>query len=181
MSATVFFTSDLHLGHNTPNILKFRSKIHGVDFYNADIMNEWIIDNLNDHLTKKDHLVITGDVAFNAKALKLLKDIKGTKTLVLGNHDKQATAEYMKYFGKLHGLLRKYECIFSHCPLHPQELLYRKWCLNVHGHIHHVEKDIQTPNYLNVNMDVMGIKPLSLDELKQKRAEAAEWFEQNQG
>lgn len=176
MSSNVYFTSDLHLGHDNPDIIKFRERIHGVPLQDVNHMNEWIISNLNQYLTKRDHLWILGDVAFNAQALKLLSSIKGTKSLVFGNHDKLSTREYIKYFGKLHGLLKKYDIIFSHCPLHPQELLYRNWCLNVHGHIHHKEKNDLGPQYYNVNIDVAGCRPVPLEELRAQRKKAEEYL-----
>lgn len=176
MSSNVFFTSDLHLGHGNEDIIKFREHVHGQAFQDVHHMNEWIISNLNQFIGKRDHLWILGDVAFGADALKLVRQIKGTKSLIFGNHDKLSTREYMKYFGKLHGLLRKYEIVFSHCPLHPQELLYRNWCLNVHGHIHHKERSDLGPQYYNVNIDVAGCRPVPLDELLDQKKKAEEYL-----
>ena len=175
--SNVFFTSDLHLGHTTSSMLEFREKVHGVSFSRPEYHDEWIISNMNKVVGRRDHLWILGDVAFGSRALHLLSAINGTKSLVFGNHDKLPTLEYMKYFNKLHGLMEKYDSIFSHCPLYEPELAFRNWCLNVHGHIHHKERQPASPRYFNVNIDVKDCTPVPLEEIKEARVKAGEYFE----
>lgn len=176
--SNVFFTSDLHLGHGNSFILGHRERVHSMGFKDVHHMNEWIISSMNNVLGRRDHLYILGDVAFGQDSLKLLSAINGTKSLIFGNHDKLTTREYLKYFCKLHGLLRKYGMVFSHCPLLTEELKFRNWCLNVHGHIHHKERQPELPCYYNVNIDIAGCRPVPLEELRAAKVKAEEWFKE---
>lgn len=57
-----------------------------------DEMNEKIIERINKYVKKRDQLYIIGDFAFGnvADAKKILHKINGRKTLVKGNHDREA-------------------------------------------------------------------------------------------
>ncbi len=57
--------------------------------------------------------------------------------------------------------------VLTHIPIHPNELEYRSWKWNIHGHIHDPKKNNLGPKYYNVNVDVLGnYMPISLDELR---------------
>ena len=51
--------------------------------------DEWIIDRINNVVSKKDQLYILGDVSMGdrVRTEKLLDKIHGNKSLILGNHD----------------------------------------------------------------------------------------------
>lgn len=163
--ANVFFISDLHFGHKS--FLPFRKETHGIDFKDEQVMNEWIIESINSVVRKKrDMLWILGDIAWGSSELHNVGRLNGTKKLIIGNHDKFKTLEYHRYFEKVHGACRHYGLVMTHVPIHPSEMKYRNWSVNVHGHIHHKERDIGFP-YINVNMDIIGPKPISLDEIRE--------------
>lgn len=125
-----YVISDLHFGHT--NILKFSGPLRGGT--TSKEHDEWLITQWNSVVTKQDLVYVLGDVAFNKEALKNIKRLKGTKHLILGNHDIEHIPLYSEYFNKIYGLHR-YRGVFwmSHCPIHPQEL---RGLFNIHGHTH---------------------------------------------
>ena len=153
---TVLFASDLHLGH------KLAAKLRGFDSVEAH--DDSIINTLNKFCAKRTLLWILGDAAFNKEALFRLKEIKGVKKLVRGNHDQEKLSDYCEVFDNVHGFLKYKNLWLSHCPIHPQEM-YRVNA-NVHGHIH---KDAVTTSigfpYINVNWDFWK-RPLTFDEIR---------------
>lgn len=164
------FISDLHLGHN--NILKFRNElaIHSPNYFdNTKEMDEWVVWGWNKIVSKRDLVWVLGDVVWSPESLPVLGRLNGTKNLILGNHDTQRCnyRDYMEYFSDIHGVWKKYGFVMSHCPIHPNELEYRNWSVNVHGHIHHKEKqDLLGNKYINVNIDIIGNRPVSLDQIR---------------
>jgi calcineurin-like phosphoesterase family protein len=167
--SNLWFSSDLHIGHD--NILKHRREI-GMNYSCVEEMNEDIIDTWNSHIRPRDLVWILGDVAFRTKDLTPLGRLNGRKILILGNHDKDHIREYLKYFEDVYGIHKKYGFVMSHVPIHPQEMVYRNWKVNVHGHIHHKEKDIGFP-YVNVNWDILH-RPIDIQELRQMIKEGEE-------
>jgi len=168
--SSVYFTSDLHFDHH--NLVDFRRGVHGVDLISTQDMNEWIVEKHNEVVKKKDDIVwILGDVSWSVEGLKYLNEMNGVKRLVLGNHDTEGrklhVKEFLPYFESIHGALKKYDMIMTHVPIHPQELVFR-WTHNVHGHIHHLERQIEDDRYLNVNIDVRKGYPTSLIQLREE-------------
>lgn len=174
MTQSIYFLSDLHFGHD--NLIKFRNKIHGTSFENAGLMDEWLVDSWNSVVKKERDIVwVLGDVAWGNVALKNIARLTGKKNLILGNHDtqKMRIKEFLRYFNNIHGLYKKYSFVMSHAPIHPNELKYKGWEVNVHGHIHHIEKQkkIEEENprkYINVNVDIIGPKTICLDQLRSR-------------
>jgi len=162
--ANVFFTSDLHLGHD--NLLDFRSHVHGKLFNNSEQMNEWIIEKWNSRVRPRDLVWVLGDIAWGSDNLHYFAQMNGTKRLILGNHDNFSILEYYREFDKVYGAWKKYGFVMTHVPIHPQEMKYRNWNNNIHGHIHHKEKLLQEPQYICVNIDVRNGLPMSLDEIR---------------
>lgn len=168
MSARVYFTSDLHFDHH--NMVDFRKEVHGVDFISTKDHNEWIVENHNKVVRKKNDIVwILGDVSWSLHGLEYLKLMNGRKRLILGNHDTEGRGlnihSFLPYFESVHGLLIKYGFVMSHAPIAPGELVYR-WTHNVHGHIHHKERQMEDERYTNVNIDVNKGFPTSLEEIR---------------
>lgn len=159
--SNVWFTSDLHLGH------ELAAKMRG---FNNVIEHDWtIIANLVAVVGKGDKLFVLGDVAWNDKGLKLVAEIPGVKELIMGNHDSYKTQMYLKYFNKVHGFCKYKNFWLSHCPIHPQEIYRCKG--NIHGHIHRgaATKDIGHP-YFNVNTDMNNLCPVNFITIKEQYA-----------
>ena len=151
MSNNIYIISDTHFGH------KLAAKERGFDSLKDH--DDYIVDQWNSVVDKKDTVWHLGDVAFGKDALARMNDCNGVKKLVSGNHDKYATEEYLKYFNRVFGIVRFKSVVLSHAPVHPNELEYR-WEYNVHGHIHHKEKLIDDSRYFCVNVDIVGFKPI---------------------
>ena len=169
--ANVFFTSDLHLGH--ANLREFRNDVHGKSFAEVSDVDQWLLAQWNSVVRHNDLVWVLGDVAWSVSDLEWLHLMNGRKRLVLGNHDAEGRGmtinDYLPYFESVHGAIRKYKIVMTHVPIHPQELVYR-WTCNVHGHIHHKERLIDDPRYINVNVDVRGGMPISLNQLREEIA-----------
>lgn len=59
-------------------------------FASVEEMNETIVENINRTVPRNCELFFLGDVSFGTRedTYKLLRKINGSKTLILGNHDK---------------------------------------------------------------------------------------------
>lgn len=161
--SNIFFISDMHLGHE--NIMKFGQR----EFNSIEEHDEALVGSWNAIVRPKDIVWVLGDVAFTTQSLKLFDRMSGRKRLIMGNHDRFDTGLYMKYFEDVKAFEKRYHgLVMTHIPIHPQEMAYRNWATNVHGHIHHPEKDIKDSSYINVNVDIIGMIPISLDQLRTK-------------
>lgn len=82
---TTWYTSDLHIGHH--NILRYSQR----PFNSIEEHDQALIDNWNDCVGKDDLVWVLGDMTINGgmkKGLDALKQLKGRKRLVTGNHDR---------------------------------------------------------------------------------------------
>jgi calcineurin-like phosphoesterase family protein len=159
MLSNVWFTSDLHLGH------ELAAKNRG--FASVEEHDAAIIYNINKVVNKNDKLFILGDLAMNKQKLEQLSEIRcRNKELLIGNHDLYQTQHYLRWFTKVHGF-RKYENYWlSHCPVHPQEMYRTKG--NIHGHIHKGAATHELPlPYYNVNVDFHNCNPVNFTWIKQ--------------
>lgn len=87
-----FYISDLHIGHK--NAIGFDER----PFWNVEEQNEEIIKRWNEVVTKNDDVYILGDFAWkNDMGLEVIRQLKGRKYLICGNHDK-LNAELYKQF-----------------------------------------------------------------------------------
>lgn len=151
---SVFFISDLHLGHENMAIKR--------GFSCADEMNEHIIGCWNSVVNKKDITYILGDITMERKRdYPLLDLLKGEKIVVLGNHDRrQDVRELLKYVNSIAGMINyKGTHILTHCPIHPSELEYR-FKFNIHGHVH--ENTLDDIRYINVSCEAINYTPIKL-------------------
>ena len=80
--SNVFFTSDLHFGHE--NIIRF----DGRPFKNVEEMDEELIKRWNKTVSEEDTVYILGDLAMKANEdlYNNVKQLNGHKILVEGNH-----------------------------------------------------------------------------------------------
>jgi calcineurin-like phosphoesterase family protein len=168
----VFFTSDLHLGHQ--NIIRHCSR----PFSDVDEMNHTLIDNWNSRVARNDEVWIVGDFSFRSEQdiPSYLEKLKGRKHLIIGNHDgswmKKAdwsssfeSIDMLKYFS-----LDGHEIVLCHYPMMCWPHSNRGSYL-VYGHIHGNTDMVfwplirDNPFMLNAGVDVNGFYPVTFAEL----------------
>lgn len=147
----------MHLGHE--NIAKYRGLSSEEENYEA------LKENWHKVVTKRDTVILLGDICFTEDRLKDFMTWKSEqKILVAGNHDTQymSMATLTKYYDKVYSLLKYKGMWLSHAPIHPEELRGRT---NVHGHGHY--KVIDDPRYLNVCVEQTEMTPANIELVKQ--------------
>lgn len=158
----VFFISDLHIGHKS--ILTFEGHNRGDGkLQSVDEHDQWLIDQWNSVVTKRDVTWVLGDVCFDKHKLHLLKKMAGQKNLILGNHDKFSLEQYGKYFNKIHGFMKYKGVWLSHAPVHVGELRGR---YNIHGHVH--SKVTGNPMHIPVCVEINNGVPLLWEDLQKQ-------------
>lgn len=168
---TVFFTSDLHLGHRA--ILDICTR----PFCSVEAMNAQLIKNVNERVAANDTLWILGDASYRInreEAEALLRRIRCSDLrLVRGNHDKNCSgsdifAEICDYKElKLDG---RRICLM-HYPISSWNGMHRG-SVHLHGHSHN------TPEYnlenvarkrllWDVGVDANNYAPISWEEIRE--------------
>lgn len=170
MSSRAYLISDLHLGHK--KILDFSPERGGSTVEEHD---EWIIEQWNSVVKKRDTVYVLGDIAFSREGLAKCSKLRGNKQCILGNHDLFTVEEYMKYFRVRPGIFKYKGFWLSHAPIHPHELRGKK---NIHGHVHSnsVKAEYRQPlcnlmndldhRYINVCVEALNGVPISIEEIK---------------
>ena len=171
----LFFTSDLHLGHDREFIYKPRG------FNSLYEMEEKIIENWNSKVTNEDDVIVLGDFALgnNYEGLdELIGRLNGRIFLLRGNHDTDHKMNYYKTnwhfmikriehaddpikYKKKTFMLSHYPMLTSNLESDPDECI-----INLHGHTHSKEKFYNDIPYMyNVACDAHNCTPVSIDEI----------------
>ena len=139
-----FYISDLHLGHG--NIIGFDNR----PFKNLEEMHQAIIQNWNNVVTRNDEVYILGDVAWrNDAGLEVLRQLKGKKYLVIGNHDRlnrdlRLMFEWCKEYAEIKDSGDK--LVLCHYPIaHWKNADYGT--VHLYGHIHNARDNRPFCNY----------------------------------
>ena len=164
----IYFTADLHLGHN--GIIRMRKR----PFKNAEEMNRVLIANINSLVRKEDDLYILGDLAHKLdlqQANELIKKIHGRLFLLRGNHDKLYDETlFAGIYDYLERSFNGHDYVMMHYPLLSWKKM-RNGSIMLHGHIHSDESH----NLLNrengifrydVGVDANGYFPVSLMQIE---------------
>lgn len=165
---STWFIGDMHFFHH--NIIGYEDR----PFKDIYEMNKTIIDNWNSVVKKNDRVFVLGDVAlkpremgreYYAKELSLIMAIlNGRKILIKGNHDHE-NAEYYRNLGfenvSDYPIIVCGFLILSHEPIYLEKrTAYR----NIHGHIH--SKKYDSGHFVNVSVEIINYKPISLGEIR---------------
>ena len=165
--------SDTHFFH--ANILSFKDSEGNLTrpgFSDVEDMNAVMMERWNDTVRPGDRVYHLGDVFMNDVAgfKKLWPKLKGSKSLIVGNHDDIRFLSSGGMFRKVQ-MWRKfteYGLMLSHVPLHESGLEWKgNTLLNVHGHIHH--NDSPPGPYLNVCVEKTDYRPVDIEEVIETR------------
>lgn len=180
----VFFTSDLHFGHE--NVLHFDKRpFSSVEEMDAELVRRW-----NAKVGKGDLVYVLGDLIWRTRtddAPTLIKSLNGQIILIKGNHDRflhnakaVAALAAVKDYDDIAVQLEdgtKRRCILSHYFI-PMYNGSRYGAIHLHGHSHKtMEADIERsiaqmltekeiPNCIyNVGCMYWNYEPVTLDEI----------------
>jgi len=173
---TVFFTSDLHLGHE--NVLSIRKQFHDIKE-----QDDILIENWNNKVKKNDEVYILGDLSFRASTSisDYLSRMSGKKHLIVGNHDgtwMRKVNNLELYFQSIDYLktmkFEKKQITLCHYPMLEwpgSRYVESGTSFLIHGHIHNeidseVYKYIKNfqPHALNAGVDINNFEPVTFEE-----------------
>lgn len=170
----IYFTSDLHFGHDREFIYVPRG------FQSVEEMNETILSNWNNKIKPEDEVYVLGDIALGNpdNIINYFTKLNGKITIIRGNHDTDTRiniyknkiicpsvtdvydAKYLKA-GGYHIYLTHYPCLCGN--LHHDSL--KKTTINFHGHTHSKNPFLyDLPYCYNVAVDAHNCTPVSLEE-----------------
>ncbi|WP_277212307.1 metallophosphoesterase family protein [Isoptericola croceus] len=189
MSANVWFTSDVHFGH------EYVARLRGFD--TAAEHDEAVCDALHGHIGPKDTVWWLGDLATSApgRALSFIGALEATHHLVAGNHDRvhpmhrkahNHQRDYLEVFASVSAAARRRidrrEVLLSHFPYdtgddqadHPAadgtpQVRHTQWRLPdegrwlLHGHTHLADQ-VRHDHQIHVGWDAWS-RPVHLDEI----------------
>lgn len=113
----IFFSSDWHVGH--ANVIKFDNR----PFDDLNHMHRVLINNYNSCVTDDGVCYFLGDMGFCKSEVlaKVMKQLNGTKVLLLGNHDRNTYSMYNQGFDVVLNVgifyIADKRISMSHCPL----------------------------------------------------------------
>jgi calcineurin-like phosphoesterase family protein len=174
----IYFTSDLHLGHDQEFIWGARG------FNSVAEMNEKIITRWNSRITKDDDVYVLGDLVMGGvENVELLKQLNGKIHIIYGNHDGLKKREG---YAELENVVecgwanmikyKKYNFYLSHYPTITDnedigEIVSPKECvINLFGHTHQFDDFYDTNDGYNFRMYHVGVDshdcfPVPIDEV----------------
>ena len=156
----IYLTSDLHFGHK--NIIKYEHR----NYETVDEMDKDYIERWNNKVKKDDLIYILGDFSWYKaeKTMEILKQLKGRKVLIVGNHDEiylnnkdfdRSLFEEICYYKELK--INKTKIILFHYPIIDWNGKHNG-SLHFYGHVHSIKnQDIDymknQENCYNVSID----------------------------
>ena len=174
MENKIWFTSDLHFGHNKDFMYTPRG------FNSIEEHDETIIKNWNETVSPNDDVYILGDLMLgnNEYGMSCLNKLNGNLHVIYGNHDTDDRISYYGLFSYLLDLvghserlkIGKYYFYLSHYPTitanYDDDKPWAKHLINLHGHTHSKDKFYNDNPYMyNVSLDAHNNYPVSIDEI----------------
>lgn len=182
----IFFTSDLHLGHNKPFLYKPRG-FQSIEDHDATIVKNW-----NDVVNPDDTVFILGDLIVGDNregSIEKLNQLNGKLVFCRGNHDTDSkTFDYIDKCNKIDCSIAgngayaniikigKWSFYICHYPTMIGDFNFikpghKKFCL--HGHTHSDDK-FQFLQYCcyNVALNAHGNRPVNVKDIQKDLIEA---------
>lgn len=162
-----WFISDTHLNHK--RILLYTKR----PYSSIEEMNEGIISNWNSVVKDEDQIYHLGDVGMGSPAslATILRQLKGHKFLIRGNHDKSIRNEAAECFEWIKDLARIYInnqlIVMCHYPMLVWEKSHYDSFM-LHGHCHNSLNELnKTTKRLDVGVDNFNCAPVSFEQVKE--------------
>lgn len=164
----IFVTADLHMSHK--NIIKHCNR----PFNNVEEMDDMIIKNWNNRVSKKDTVYIVGDFTFRSSkhVREHVNALNGKIVLIEGNHD-QKNPQIKEVFGICPQILTvkyyKQRIVLCHYQMANWAGKHRNVLPSWHlfGHSHGLTNpDIIQPFSMDIGVDVHEFKPLSFEDIE---------------
>jgi len=166
----IFFTADLHFGHE--NIIRHCNR----PFSCADEMDAALTQNWNNTVGPSDEVYILGDFTMKpaAQAHEYLAALNGRKYFITGNHDKflngfgpfERDFEWIKDYHVLKHEGRK--IVLFHYPIAEWDGFFRG-VLHLYGHVHNsADSAARLPEdglAFNVGVDCHDFRPVSIEKI----------------
>ena len=164
----IYYTSDLHIGHE--NIMRLcKRPYNSTHQMNTDIIYKW-----NQKVKPEDTVYILGDMFFKFQDIQYVKDVlkmlKGKKILIKGNHDHfLQQLNWRDYFDKVCDYLKikdnGRDVILMHYPIEEWDGFFRG-SYHLYGHVHNSDNGLRKiDRRYNVGVDINDFEPKTLDEL----------------
>lgn len=173
---SIFFTSDLHLGHG--NVIRYTNR----PFNNAAEMDEALVRYWNETVAPHDEVYVVGDFALCPvpRAAALARRMNGRKFLVRGNHDKNLFGELLEQFGWVRDM-HTVRVPDADTPRGAQEIVLCHYAMRVwnkshhgawhlYGHSHGSLPDDPHARSLDVGVDCWHYRPVSYQQIKERMA-----------
>lgn len=162
----IYITSDQHWGHVGIVGRKFDDLAH---------MNNHMVQAWNERVLPADTVYHLGDIFWNLETARaVLPRLNGNIKLIKGNHDywlKYITRSEGDIWSKIELLppihrlnFNKTAIILCHFPLRTWYKVFRG-SIHLFGHVHAALNDDRLPRSLDVGVDSVGFKPLSIEEI----------------
>jgi calcineurin-like phosphoesterase family protein len=168
----IYYIADIHFGHK--NVIRFDER----PFADVEEMNKIMIENWNARVTNKDDVYYVGDFAYRSSEdpISYLKQLKGKKHLIVGNHDRDLlkSDKVSQYFESIEKIMNISDngryVVLCHYPM-------ASWEKSAHGSWHvyaHIHNNIGYPTYdlmktfdhaLNAGCMINNYMPSTLDEM----------------
>lgn len=165
----IFFTADTHFHHD--NIIEYCNR----QFKDVNKMDDIIVENWNTVVKPKDIIFVLGDFCFGSQKtwVHFLKQLNGTKYLVIGNHDRSVTPSlFVDVLPMMNLLISGDEEIGDTqritCCHYPMWSWYHsnRGAWQAYGHVHGKWQGRLKPNQYDVGVDCNDFTPVSYQQLK---------------
>jgi len=182
----IYFTSDLHFGHNQPFIYQARG-YNSMEEHDKDLIKRW-----NEKITPDDTIYILGDIMLgdNEYGLHCFCQLPGHIIIIRGNHETNKRwkvyqkglnvdsveligwSDFHKFVAYKHGAPHQYNMYLSHYPTmtynSDENLPLNRRVINLCGHLHtkYRFKDFSRSNLCyHVELDAHDMTPVSIEEV----------------
>ncbi|MGN1308081.1 MAG: metallophosphoesterase family protein [Faecousia sp.] len=171
----VFYTSDLHLGHENILWLGYGRPFKSIQDHDEELICRW-----NEKVGPEDHVCVLGDFSYRSAVAvhQYLEQMEGHKHLIVGNHDskwmknEKALAHFESVDESLNALdLDGRHLFLTHIPQIPKRVPH---AVMVYGHIHADKPEAVWPYLrdlgerglaLNASVDINNYEPVTFEEL----------------